>query len=127
MTLTPLTKKYRRRKNLFFMLSTICMLLPFAVYVPKAFINATEITKIAVGFMGISAIVLTLINFWAKLNLRTPLWLFLIACYVALDNIMPLVILMAITTALDEFLFAPLYRSDKEEFRNQKSIDRRLP
>ena len=122
------TKKYKRLSILTFLLSAICSLCPILIYVIKAFVDSDvkEVNKYTLGIMCSVALVITLINIVAKLHLRCIPWILLLGIYVCLKDITTLLVIMAITTIIDELILTPLHKSFKNKYAINKEIDKRL-
>ena len=126
--MSTMTSKYKKLSILTFLLSTICSLCPILIYVLKAFIDkdVQEFNKYTLGIMCSVALVVTLINIVAKLHLRCIPWILLLGIYVCLRDITSLLIIMAITTIIDELILMPLHKSFKSKYTINKEIDKRL-
>ena len=126
--MSTMTHKYKRLSILTFLLSAICSLCPILIYVLKAFIDkdVQEFNKYTLGIMCSVALVVTLINIVAKLHLRCIPWILLLGIYVCLRDITSLLIIMAITTIIDELILMPLHKSFKSKYTINKEIDKRL-
>ena len=126
--MSTMTKKYKRLSILTFLLSTICSLCPILIYVIKAFVDndVKEVNKYTLGIMCSVALVVTLINIVAKLHLRCIPWILLLGIYLCLRDITTLLIIMAITTIVDELVLMPLHKSFKNKYTINKEIDKRL-
>lgn len=120
-----MTKEYRREKWLLLILSILCNLLPIAIYTIKAFIVAGVGQKVTLGVCLTLALLFVLINFITKHRIRSTLWILLIGIYVCLDHIQSLLIIMAITTIIDEFILEPAYKRVKNKYIINKEIDKR--
>ena len=123
-----MTQKYKKLSILTFLLSAICSLCPILIYVLKAFIDkdVQEVNKYTLGIMCSVALVVTLINIVAKLHLRCIPWILLLGIYVCLKDITALLVIMAITTIIDELILMPLHKSFKNKYTINKEIDKRL-
>lgn len=123
-----MTQKYKKLSILTFLLSAICSLCPILIYVLKAFIDkdVQEVNKYTLGIMCSVALVITLINIVAKLHLRCIPWILLLGIYVCLKDITALLVIMAITTIIDELILMPLHKSFKNKYTINKEIDKRL-
>lgn len=123
-----MTHKYKRLSILTFLLSAICSLCPILIYVIKAFVDkdVQEVNKYTLGIMCSVALVITLINIVAKLHLRCIPWILLLGIYVCLKDITALLVIMAITTIIDELILMPLHKSFKSKYTINKEIDKRL-
>lgn len=120
-----MTKEYRREKWLLLILSILCNLLPIAIYTIKAFIVAGVGQKVTLGVCLTLALLFVLINIITKHRIRSTLWILLIGIYVCLDHIQSLLIIMAITTIIDEFILEPAYKRVKNKYIINKEIDKR--
>lgn len=126
--MSTMTHKYKRLSILTFLLSAICSLCPILIYVIKAFVDkdVQEVNKYTLGIMCSVALVITLINIVAKLHLRCIPWILLLGIYVCLKDITALLVIMAITTIIDELILMPLHKSFKSKYTINKEIDKRL-
>ena len=120
-----MTKEYRREKWLLLILSILCNLLPIAIETIKAFIVAGVGQKVTLGVCLTLALLFVLINFITKHRIRSTLWILLIGIYICLDHIQSLLIIMAITTIIDEFILEPAYKRVKNKYIINKEIDKR--
>ena len=111
-----MTKEYKREKWLLLILSILCNLLPIAIYTIKAFIVAGIGQKATLGVCLTLALLFVLINIITKHRIRSTLWILLIGIYVCLDHIQSLLIIMAITTIIDEFILEPAYKRVKNKY-----------
>ena len=126
--MSTMTNKYKKLSILTFLLSTICSLCPILIYVIKAFVDkdVQEVNKYTLGIMCSVALVVTLINIVAKLHLRCIPWILLLGIYLCLKDITALLVIMAITTIIDELILVPLHKSFKNKYTINKEIDKRL-
>ena len=126
--MSTMTKKYKRLSILTFLLSVLCSVCPIFIYVIKAFIDndVQAVNKYTLGIMCSVALVITLINIVAKLHLRCIPWILLLGIYVCLKDITTLLIIMAVTTIIDELILMPLHKSFKSKYTINKEIDKRL-
>lgn len=126
--MSTMTNKYKKLSILTFLLSTMCSLCPILIYVLKAFIDkdVQEVNKYTLGIMCSVALIVTIINIVAKLHLRCIPWILLLGIYLCLRDITSLLIIMAITTIVDELILMPLHKSFKNKYTINKEIDKRL-
>lgn len=120
-----MTKKYKAYKNLFLCLSILCIAGPLIYYTVKAFMQGEPVEKFCMGMMFIVAVIFTAINVFFKVHFRSTIWLVLIGIYVCIDKITALLIIMAITTLLDELVCTPLYKKYKNLYIINREIDKR--
>ena len=126
--MSTMTNKYKKLSILTFLLSAMCSLCPILIYVIKAFVDkdVQEVNKYTLGIMCSVALIVTIINIVAKLHLRCIPWILLLGIYVCLKNITALLVIMAITTIIDELILTPLHKSFKNKYTINKEIDKRL-
>ena len=126
--MSTMTNKYKKLSILTFLLSSICSLCPILIYVIKAFVDkdVKSVNKYTLGIMCSVALIVTIINIVAKLRLRCIPWILLLGIYICLKEITSLLVIMAITTIIDEMLVTPLHKSFKSKYTINKEIDKRL-
>ena len=126
--MSTMTSKYKKLSILTFLLSAMCSLCPILIYVIKAFVDkdVQEVNKYTLGIMCSVALIVTIINIAAKLHLRCIPWILLLGIYVCLKDITALLVIMAITTIIDELILTPLHKSFKNKYTINKEIDKRL-
>lgn len=121
-----ITKKYSRLSTLFLLLSITSILLPVITYTIIAFANGEVHEKVTLGLSLIVAFLLAAINAVFKYHIRSCIWIVLLGIYYCLDKIMPLLLLVAVATILDEFVFTPAHKHFKNKAVINKEIDKRL-
>lgn len=119
---SEITKKYQRLYTLMVVLEIIVLLGPVLYYVATGFIIASAAAQFTLSAMAICAIFLTIVSLLFKFKLSSPIWILILGIYIAIQNILPLIICLAVGTILDEFLLHPL----KKRFRNQARINREI-
>lgn len=119
------SKHYRDLAITYKALSLAVTLGPMLFYVIKGFIEGQTTQKFSMAACAVVAIVLVVVNLIMKINLRSPLWILLIGVYICLGKIELLLIIMAVTTMLDEFWFSPAYKSFKNKYTINREIDKR--
>ena len=120
-----MTKKYKIKLNICRLLSFTITVLPVIIYVIKGFMDGSIGEKVSLGICVILALMFMLINVMFKYHIRSTLWVLLIGIYVCIDNIIPLLIIMASTTIIDEFVLVPLINKYKNKYIINKEIDLR--
>lgn len=126
MAKSEFTKTVTRQYWLYRILNWVCLYLPTIVYVVIALANEGIVIekKIAVVGTVLIAIILTIFNILAKKHIRCVIWIVLIGLYVAFQEfLLLLVILMAIATILDDFVFSPLIQYYYSKMVSAKTID----
>lgn len=125
MELNERTKK-AKNKYIFFKTLSICLtFLPLVVYVIIAFVKGAPMEKFTMGCMVTLALVFVALNVIMKYNIRSTIWVLILGIYLCLDNITPLLIIMAVSTILDEFIVSKLAVKYKNQFVINKEIDKR--
>lgn len=123
--MTKITRKYKLRKNVFGLLSSLCVFGPFIGFGGYAFTMATMSQKLSFSVLAIVALVLGLLNILFKYHFRCMVWLLLIGCYICLKEVTVLLIILAGTSALDDFVFSPIHKASERDYQINKQIDRR--
>ena len=125
--MADITKKYKKRAKILSILSFIVLFVPLIVYIVMAFANGdiTVSKKVILGFSLIFALVLTIINALTKFRIRSTIWIILLGIYYCLNNILPLLLMIAIGTITDEFILTPLQKKNKRLYEINNEIDKR--
>jgi hypothetical protein len=123
--MSEVTRKYQRLHLLFFSLSMLILTAPVVVYVVIAFVQGEVHEKLTLGTTVVIAVILTVINMLCKFHIRSTLWIVVLGIYFCLDNILPLLLMVAIGTILDEFVLTPLCKKYKAKANINKEIDKR--
>jgi len=128
MAASEFTKSCHRKLWLFRILDFICLATPLLVYIVIALCsNGIRVGyKVAVISTLLIALILTVFNIIAQKKLRCPIWIILIGLYVAIREwLLPLVIILAITSILDDLVFTPLIHYYYTKTVASKTIDDR--
>lgn len=120
-----ITKSYRKKYWTCTILSWVLTFVPLLVFVIWGFIEGTPHRKLALGGLMVIAAILVVLNVIMKLSLRCIPWILLIGIYICLKEITVLLIVMALTTVLDELVLEPLAKSFKNKLTINKEIDKR--
>ena len=123
--MNKVTKKYKRLNIALRILSVILLLAPIIVFSIIGFIEGQVHEKLVLGCTLITALILILINAIFKYNIRSTLWICILGIYMCLDNIMPLLLIIAISTIIDEFIVTPLQKKYKNLYVINNEIDKR--
>lgn len=121
------TKKYKTLSIIFSILSFLVTIGPIMYYIITGFIEA-DLTSEKVGLTALvmASLILVIINAVMKFNIRSTIWLIVIGVYICIDNIMPLLLMVAGGTILDEFIITPLGTMFTDKYKINKEIDARL-
>lgn len=125
MAKSDITKKYQRLAILFQALSIIVLVAPLAYYTILGFINGETTEKLTLGITFVIAAILFIVNVLFKYHIRSTIWILVLGIYFCIDDILPLLFMVAIGTILDEFLLTPLYKSYKNKCTINREIDKR--
>lgn len=120
------TRKYKTLSILFLALSILVLVAPLAYYSIVGFIEGETTEKFTLGLTFVIASILFVINILFKFHIRSTIWVLVLGIYFCLDNILPLIFMVAIGNILDEFLFTPLHKHYKSKASINKEIDKRI-
>lgn len=121
-----MTKSYKFKKNLCGIISLLCSFGPLVVFVIMGLVQGEGKEKIVLTLTMISAITIAAIAALKKIHLRSVTYIIMIGLWVALDKLLPFILVIAICTILDELIFTPLYKRFKEDYYTNKQIDKRI-
>lgn len=122
------TKKTHRLLWLYRILDIICLFAPLLIYVIIALANGgvAAVGKVAVVGSVMVAGILVAINVVAQKRLRCPVWIVILGLYVAIREwLLPLIIILAITSVLDDLLFTPLIHKYYTKYQASTVVDER--
>ena len=128
MAASNFTKKSRTLLWTWRLIDWACLFTPLLVYlgIGLASNNVTTGAKVTLVSMLFIALILTAINVIAQKHLRCPIWVLLIGLYVAMDKyLMPLIIILAITSVLDDLVFTPIIHYYYTQTVASRTIDKR--
>lgn len=102
---------------------------PLIIYFFIAMADGGVTTLRKAGLVGtvVIAIILTIFNIITRHHLRSPLWIVLIGLYCAVDYLLPLIIIIAVATCLDEFVLQPLVKKYKTQLEASRVYDKHNP
>lgn len=120
------TRKYKALSTLFLALSILILVAPIAYYSIQGFIQGETTEKFTLGITFVIACILFAINIMFKFHIKSTIWIIVIGIYFCLDNILPMIFILAIGNVLDEFVFTPLHKHFKNKAIINKEIDKRI-
>ena len=123
---SQITQKYKTLSHIFFWLSLLITILPVFIYMIKAFVEGTTGQKLSLGCMAVVAIILVCVNILFKMHLRSIIWILVLGIYIVIKNILPLLLIIAVGTILDEFVLTPLHKRYKQKATINAEIDKRI-
>ena len=121
-----MTDKYKKLYITSRILSVLMVITPIMIYTIIGFINGSIKSKLVLGMCLTIAIIFVIINVIAKHKIRSTIWIIMIGLYMVCDNIIPLLIIIATSTIIDEFILEPLYKKYKQKYEINKEIDKRI-
>ena len=125
--MSDVTKGYKTKYKSLSLLSFILTIGPLIAFTILAFINGEVHEKLVLSYTVVIALILLIVNVVMKYHIRSTLWILVLGIYTCLDNIMPLLLTVAIATILDEFILHPLAKKYKNLFTINNEIDKRNP
>ena len=128
MASSKFTKKSRALLWTWRLIDWLCLFAPLIIYLIIGLVNDNVTTggKVTLVAMLFIALILTVINVVAQKHLRCPIWVLLIGIYVAMEKyLMPLVIILAITSILDDLVFTPIIHYYYTQTVASKTMDKR--
>lgn len=127
MAQSEFTKNVRRKLWIYRILDALCLISPILIYVGIAMSqNGIAAQKVAVVTCVAIAIILTCANIIFQKHLRCPIWIVIIGLYIAVrDYLLPLIMILAVTSLMDDFLFTPLIQHYKSKLDASKTMDER--
>lgn len=122
-----MTKTYRFKKNIAFILSFLSTFGPLIVFIIMGYSQGAETKeKLCLTMTLVTAIILSLIAIMKKIHLRATVYILMIGLWASLDKLLPFIITIGVCTILDELIFTPLHKRWKEDYHTHKQIDKRL-
>lgn len=119
------TKHYKKLRNLFWFLSVLATICPLLIYIIIGLKNGSVRQVYTLGVCLTTCIIFTAINLIFRHHIKCTIYILLIGLYVSVGNLVPLFITMGICTALDEFIFTPIYKKCGNKYTINKEIDKR--
>ena len=102
------------------------LITPFFYYFVAGLVQGEAVVqKVALVSSVMIAAVVCIINVLFKYHLRSPFWIALIGIHVALGNVLPLLIITASFSVIDEFFLSPWIKKTKAQLITNKEIDLR--
>lgn len=119
------TQKYKRLSIVTFWLSVCLLCVPLIVYVVIGFVNGDVGEKMTLGCTVVIAAIMTGLNILMKFHIRSTIWVVVLGVYFAVENILPLLLMVASATIIDEFVLTPLHKKYRQKSIINKEIDER--
>lgn len=121
------TKKSKRMLWFLRIVDFLLLFAPLLFYIASALgdpIIGTTQKITVIGTVAIAAII-CIFNLLLQKHLRCPIWIIFLGLYFAIDQLMPLMLMVAGASILDEFMFTPLISYYKTKTIANKAIDAR--
>ena len=119
------TIKMKKRYRELTALSYTLEFMPICAFVIPAFVQGNTKEKLIMGLTAIFALLVVLINRLNKVAPRSALWIILVGINLAIQNLMPVIITMAVCCLIDEIIVTPAQKDIKEKYKINKEIDYR--
>lgn len=123
--MTEVTKKYKNRAKWCNFISISLLVVPLIIYAIMGFINGSIGQKTALGMTLIVCLIFVIMNSVFKYHIRSTIWIMLLGIQICLTNITSLLIIIALATMMDEFIFEPLAKKYKQKYLINNEIDKR--
>lgn len=124
--MSNITKRQRLLSRIFGILSFLLAIAPAIVFVIMGFACGTPTQKIAIGFTGITAIVLLVFSLISKLKIKKSVfWIAMFGMIGLFDSLGYMFIIVGVGQILDEIIVSPLHHRFKEDYHTNKQIDKR--
>lgn len=122
------TKNCLRKMWLYRVIDWILIIGPIFTYVCIGLADGAIKTWAKAVMLGCvaAAFIVIILNTILQKRLRCPMWLVLIGLVTAIrDYLLPLIIILAVVTILDDLVLTPLIESYRDKYRASKVIDER--
>lgn len=122
------TKIVRKKLWFYRILDALILFSPVIIYVGIALKDGsvTTVGKISVVGCVVIALILAMFNVIAQKRLRCPIWIVLLGLFVAIkEYLLPLIIILAITSILDDLVLTPIITYYRTALIANKQMDER--
>lgn len=110
----------------FRIINILLMFAPFLVYTVMAYSgDASTPRMIGLTASLVIAAIITVLNIILKFKMRCVIWIVFLGIYIAMENIIPLILIVAIASILDDFVLTPLIKRAEQEYVSNKTFDKR--
>lgn len=125
------TKQCKHRKNLFNFLHFLCLFGPLLFFIPYGYVTGETAEKIGMSFAVIVSIILLIVSIICSTVTRaglhkTMMWILILGVLICLQNVKTFIVIMCLTSIVDELLFVRLRDHYKAALISNKEIDRRM-
>ncbi len=119
------TKTFQIKSRILGVISLLLTVGPFLGYAVYGMATAEPEGKLALGLSTVIVLGMLLVNVIAKKQIRSTIWIIMLGLYFALGNITNLLIMITLSTILDEFIITPWHKSSKNKYVINREIDER--
>lgn len=123
------TKRVRRKLWMVRALDWACVTLPVVGYVLFGLFSrdVETVKKLVLISTCIIAGIVSVTNVFMRQRMRCVVWILIIGLYVAVrELLLPLIIIMAVTSVADDVVFSPLIAYYQAKLASSKTIDQRM-
>lgn len=122
------TNKIQIKLLILKIINSINLLLPILYYVVMSFgkTGVSSDKQITLVICLAVAGILLILNYVLKYKLRSPLFIVLIGVHLVIGDIMTLIVILAITSIIDELALSPMINNLKSKLITNKELDKRL-
>lgn len=123
------TKNVKRKLILFRILDALCLTAPMLIYFVIALMDdgVGVVSKFSCTGLFIVALILSLFNILTAKRLTCVKWIMVLGLTIAIHKyLLPLFVIMAIVTVLDDFLFQSIIQHYKMQLESSRVIDDRF-
>lgn len=125
--MTETTKRARNKARWFTAVSTLLNVGPVLAYVIIAIVDGHDKPEgYALGAAALISFAIALVNVIFKYHLRSPIWMLVLGIHFVLQDIQTMLVIIAVCTLLDEFIFSPVAKNAKDKLKINKEIDKRM-
>lgn len=119
------TEKYKKRYKFMRFMSIMSVVGPLIMYTGIGFVNGTITQRLTLGMTLAICLIFTILNVVLKFHIRSTIWIILLGIHACVNNITALLVMIALATMSDEFIFAPYAKRYKNKYIINDEIDKR--
>ena len=123
--MSDITKKYKKRAKWCSFISVALIVVPLLIFAVLGFINGSFGEKVTLSMTLVICLIFVLINAVFKYHIRSTIWIMLLGIQICLNNITALLVIIALATMMEEFIFTPLAKKYKQKYIINNEIDKR--
>lgn len=120
------TKKYRALAIIFDILTYITLVIPLIIAVCYGYNRASNLAALGISGAMLAAIIMVGMSIVFKLDLKSWIWLLIMALGAAIDNFTPFLFVLGVCSITEEIVLRPAAKRYKEKYKINMEIDDRL-